>query len=182
MKFWFFTRHLLNLTNIFKNLFIFNWRIIALWHYVGFCQRSTWISHRYTYVPSVSNLLPNLINLNGPIFSNISHIRHNKSLIMSHTHLLRRELCMNYLICAVCLVAQSCLTLCNPMDCRPPGSSVHRDSPDKNTGVGCHALLQGIFPTQGSNPGLLHCRQILYHLSHQGSPRILGSATQYMGS
>ena len=36
--------------------------------------------------------------------------------------------------------------------------------------MGCHALLQGIFPTQGSNPGLPHCRQILYHLSHQGSP------------
>ena len=42
------------------------------------------------------------------------------------------------------------------------------DSPGKNTGVGCHALLQGIFPTQGSNPALLHCRWILYHLSHQG--------------
>ena len=41
--------------------------------------------------------------------------------------------------------------------------------PAKNTGVGCHFLLQGIFPTQGSNPGLLHCRQTLYHLSHQGS-------------
>ena len=41
--------------------------------------------------------------------------------------------------------------------------------PDKSTGVGCHFLLQGIFPTQGSNPGLLHCRQTLYHLSHQGS-------------
>ena len=47
------------------------------------------------------------------------------------------------------------------------------DSPGKNTGVGCHALLHGIFPTQGSNPGLPHCRQILYQLSHQGSPRIL---------
>ena len=44
------------------------------------------------------------------------------------------------------------------------------DSPGKNTGVGCHALLQGIFPTQGSNPGLLHCRRILYRLSHQRSP------------
>ena len=43
------------------------------------------------------------------------------------------------------------------------------DSPGKNTGVGCHALLQGIFPTQGSIPGLLHCRWILHHLSHQGS-------------
>ena len=45
--------------------------------------------------------------------------------------------------------------------------------PGKNTGVNCHALLQGIFPTQESNQGLLYCRQILYHLSHQGSPRIL---------
>ena len=44
------------------------------------------------------------------------------------------------------------------------------DFPGKNTGVGCHFLLQGIFPTQGLNPGLLHCRQTLYHLSHQGSP------------
>ena len=43
------------------------------------------------------------------------------------------------------------------------------DSPGKNTGVGCHSLLQGIFPTQGSNPGLPHCRQTLYLLSHQGS-------------
>jgi len=39
--------------------------------------------------------------------------------------------------------------------------------------VGSHALFQGIFPTQGLNPGLLHCRQILYYLSHQGNPRIL---------
>ena len=42
-------------------------------------------------------------------------------------------------------------TLCNSMDCTLPGSSVHGDSPGQNTGVGCHALLQGIFPTQGSN-------------------------------
>ena len=45
------------------------------------------------------------------------------------------------------------------MDCTLPGSSVHWDSPGKNTGVGCHTLLQGIFPTQELNPGLLHCRQ-----------------------
>ena len=70
-------------------------------------------------------------------------------------------------------VTQSCPTLCDPMDCDSPGSSVHGDSPGKNTGVGCHALLQGIFPTQGLNPGLPHCRQILYHLSHQKSPRTL---------
>ena len=72
-----------------------------------------------------------------------------------------------------CLVTQLGPTLCDPMDCTPLGSSVHGDSPGKNTGVGCHALLQGIFPTQELNPGLPHCRWILYHLSHQGSPRIL---------
>ena len=72
----------------------------------------------------------------------------------------------------VCMHAQSlqsCLTLCNPMDCRPSGSSGHGDSPGKNAGGGCQALLQEIFPTQGSNPGLLHCRWILYHLSHLDS-------------
>ena len=115
----------------------------------------------------------------------------------------------------LCWVVQSCPTLCDPMGCSLPGSSVHGDSPDKNTGVGCHALLQGIFPTQGSNLqsptspalqadslpseppgkpkktgvgrlsllqgifltqelnwGLLHCRQILYQQSYQGSQYI----------
>ena len=65
------------------------------------------------------------------------------------------------------------MTLWNPMNCSPPGSSVHGDAPGKNTGMGCHALLQGIFQTQGSNPGLPHFRWLLYHLSCQGSPRIL---------
>ena len=44
-------------------------------------------------------------------------------------------------------------TLCDPMDCSPPGSSVHGDSPGKNIRVGCHSLVQRIFPVQGSNPG-----------------------------
>ena len=56
------------------------------------------------------------------------------------------------------------------MDCNLPGSPCPWDFPGKSTGVGCHFLLQGIFPTQGSNPGLLHCRQTLYRLSNQGSP------------
>ena len=55
------------------------------------------------------------------------------------------------------------------MDFSLPGSSLHGDSPGKNTGVGCHTLLQGIFPTQGSSPGLPPCRWILCHLNHQGS-------------
>ena len=58
------------------------------------------------------------------------------------------------MICAVYLITQSCPILCNPMDCSLPVSSVHGDSPGKNTGVGCHALLQGIFLTQGSNSHL----------------------------
>ena len=66
------------------------------------------------------------------------------------------------------LVVQSSPTLCDPMDCSPPGSSVPRIF--QNTGVGCHFLLQGSFLTQGSNLGLLHCRRILNHLSHQGTP------------
>ena len=73
----------------------------------------------------------------------------------------------------LCLVPQPCPTLWDPIYCSLPGSSVHGDSPGKNIGVGCHACLQGIFPTQGSNLGLLHYRWILYCLSHQGSPRIL---------
>ena len=63
--------------------------------------------------------------------------------------------------------------LSDPMDCSPLGSCVLGDSPGKNTGVGCHVLLQGIFPTQRSNSGLPHCKQILYHLSHQESPKYL---------
>ena len=106
----------------------------------------------------------------------------------------------------LCLVAQLYPTLCNPMGCSPPVSSVHGVSPGKNTSgllcpppgdhptpgieprsptlqvdsllseppgkpkntrVGSLSLLQGIFLTQESNWGLLHCRQILYQLSHQ---------------
>ena len=57
---------------------------------------------------------------------------------------------------------QSSLTLCDPLDCSPPGSSVHRIFPGKGTEVGCHALLHGVFSTPGSNPPLLHCRRIFF--------------------
>ena len=72
------------------------------------------------------------------------------------------------------LVALSCLTLCNPIELQPFRLRCPWNSPDKNTGVGCHFLLWGIFLTQGSNPGLLYCRQILYQLRHHlpfGPPR-----------
>ena len=64
-------------------------------------------------------------------------------------------------------VAQSCPTLCNPMDYSP------QNSPGQNTGVGSLSLLQGLFPTQESNPGLPHWRRTLYQLTHKRSPRIL---------
>ena len=65
------------------------------------------------------------------------------------------------------LVAKSCPTLATPWTA---ACQVPLGFPGKSTGVGCHFLLQEIFPTQGSNLGLLHCPQILYRLSHQGSP------------
>ena len=65
-------------------------------------------------------------------------------------------------------VSQLYLTLCDPMD-----YTVHGILQAKITGVGSLSLLQEIFPTQRSNPGLQHCRWILYQLRHKGSPRIL---------
>ena len=65
-------------------------------------------------------------------------------------------------------VVWSCLTLCHPHGLYSPWNS-----PGQNTGAGSLSLLQGIFPTQGLNSGLLHCRWILYQLSHEGSPSIL---------
>ena len=74
------------------------------------------------------------------------------------------------LACVCAKSLQLCPTLFDPMDCSLTGSSVHGIL-QANTGVGCH--FQGIFLTQGSNLGLLHCRQTLYHLSHQGSHVII---------
>ena len=77
---------------------------------------------------------------------------------------------------SLCVDAQSCPTLCNPMDCSPLGSSVHEILQARNTGVDCHFLLLGIFLTQGSNPCLLH---LLYWLV--GSlPLALSGKPQYI--
>ena len=56
------------------------------------------------------------------------------------------------------------------MDCSQPGFSIHGSSPGYYTGVGYQTFLQGILPAQESNPGLPHCRRILYRMSHEGSP------------
>ena len=69
-------------------------------------------------------------------------------------------------VCNTCVHAQSCLILCDLMNYSPSGPSGPWDSLSKNSEVGCHFLLQGIFPTQGLNPCLLYllpCRWILYH-------------------
>ena len=60
--------------------------------------------------------------------------------------------------------------------------SVHWDSPGKNTGVGSHSLLQGILPTQESNPGLLPCRQILYFVTHGESPETFTKTNSKSGT
>ena len=83
------------------------------------------------------------------------------------------EYCAQLLICVS--LFSTLWTVC-------PDSSVHGDSPGKNTGVGCHALLQGIFLSQGSNPGLPHCRWIIYQLSHQGSPNGMLCCLQKQGT
>ena len=73
-----------------------------------------------------------------------------------------------------CMLHRSVVSnFCNTRDCSPLGSSVHADSPGMNTGVGCHALLQGIFQIQCLSLDFLHCRWTLYCLSHQRSPGIL---------
>ena len=68
--------------------------------------------------------------------------------------------------------SESCSVVSDSL--RPHGLCSPWHSPGQNTGVGSLSLLQGIFPTQGLNPGLLHCRWILYQLSHRGSPFYIG--------
>ena len=97
------------------------------------------------------------------------HISVIALLLLPHL-LLRTDLLITVLIYVSCACMLSCSVVsdfCNPMSCSLPGSSVHGNTGHRNTRVVCHSLLQRIFPTQGSNLGLLHCQQTLYHLSHQ---------------
>ena len=75
-----------------------------------------------------------------------------------------------YIYIHVCVCSQSCLTLCDPIDCSPLGSSVHEIFQAWNTGAGCHFCLQGIFPTQGLNLCLLHLQADSLPLCHLRSP------------
>ena len=69
---------------------------------------------------------------------------------------------VNFMLGVLCCLSRSVMS-----DSATPGASVHGNSPGKNIGVRCHALLQGIFPTQGLNSGLLHHKRIPYHLNHR---------------
>ena len=77
------------------------------------------------------------------------------------------------------LVSQSCLTLWDPMDCSQPSSSEHGILQARILEWVAISFSGGIFPIQGWNPGLPHCRQILYHLSHQGSPSTWYGGTEF---
>ena len=104
------------------------------------------------------------MNLDVIMLSDINRSQKDKCYVT-----LLRCVCVYVCVC-VCLcvkVAQSCLTLL-----QPHGLSSPWNSPGQNTGVGSLSLLQGIFPTQGSNAGLPHCRRILYQLSHEGMREI----------
>ena len=89
--------------------------------------------------------------------TNFRRCRSEHGTVFRNRFLSRLQGTLCWCIIPLCLVAQLCSTLCDLMDDSPPR---------KNTWVGCHALLQRIFPTQESNPGIPHCREILYHLSH----------------
>ena len=87
------------------------------------------------------------------------------------THRDQVLICLSRSLC-VCVCVCVCVSRSVVSDSAIPQTVAHQaprpwNSPGKNTGVGSHSLLQGIFSTQGSNPGLPHCRQILYQLSHQ---------------
>ena len=84
----------------------------------------------------------------------------------THEKQIYTHICKGIKVKVNVIVTQLCPTLCNPMDCP-------RNSPGQSTGVGGLSLLQGIFPMQGTNLGLPHCRRILYQLSPKGSSRIL---------
>ena len=76
-------------------------------------------------------------------------------------------------VCVCVCVSHSIMSdSLRPHELQPTRLFCPWNSPGKNTGMGCHSLLQGIFPTQGLNQGLLHCRRILCHLSHQGNPNL----------
>ena len=103
----------------------------------------------------------------------------DSSILKQTLHYFKEVPCFTVLQCAKLLQLRP--TLCSPMDCSPPSTSVHGDPPGQNTGVGCHVLLQGVFPTQGSNPDILVSfigRWGSLPLAPSGKPSISHTKTQ----
>ena len=121
------------------------------------CARHPWVQHLGSpYIASVSLRR-----------SSIIFIQLLKCTVVSPAQNPFHKLLLRLSIVVVCSIMSNSL---KPHGLEPARLLCPWDSPGKNTGVGCHALLQGIFPTQESNQGLLHCRQILYQLSYWGRP------------
>ena len=123
---------------------------------VTFLPQSKHLLISWLQSPSTVILEPKEIGVSH-LYKKIFLLLHNVVLLsvvqqsVSAIRILKCCVCPALKFTVMCLVTQLCPTLCSP-----PGSSVHGDYPSKNTGVGCQALFQGIFPTQGSNPGLPH--------------------------
>ena len=141
------------------SLFLHRW---SLFPHLAVLSRGTtvWMcacTHTHTHTQRFSSSSITRIQQAARLFHSFSIFI---KFLLSHFHVFI-ELPLSY---GGDLVTNSCPTL--EILQWPARFLCPRDSPGKNTGVGCHSLLQGIFPTQGSNPGLPHCRWILYHLSH----------------
>ena len=140
--------------------------------------RRIYIHSYFRFSPLFSNLFDTSPNLPAVSADNLPFF-------LSHTHTYKHtepQNLQNYL-CLMCLVTQSCLTLCNPIE--PARLLCPWDFSGKSTRVGSHFLLQGLLQTQESNLNLLHCRRTLYCLSHQGSylyPSIIFSVTKEVES
>ena len=103
-------------------------------------------------------------------FLKINHALRSRETIRNKTHSISALMGLKFeVLIREINIEQVMYDSCNPLDCSLSGSSVHDDSSGKNTGVGSHFPLQGIFLTQESNPGLLHCRQIFYWMIYEGS-------------
>ena len=134
---------------------------VLRWWHVRFSQQASWTSTKYLLWVSAQ-----LCTLQASIFP-ITVSRVGQAYWLFDLQPPPRS-------CLGAKLIQSCPALCESMDCSLPSSSVHGDSPSKNIGVGCHALLQGIFPTQGSTCiSYVSCigRRVLYHQHQLGSPR-----------
>ena len=170
---------LLQLLLLLQNTGSRAFRLQQLWR-MGLAGHGMWIPPGSGIKPMSPGLAGRLLNHwttgEGPINATFNTQRLNVSSLRSRIRLecplsLYLFTVVENLIDAIVVVSHSVMSdSLRPQVLQPARLLCTWDSPGKNTTVDCHSLLQRIFLTQGSNPGLLHHRQILYHLSHQGSP------------